>query len=87
MASIVHFRQQSRNDLHLLIAILILLPVDFGRLRATLLLRLASFYPLLHRQVLTQTRQVIILQTKAVQQRTVGDRIKDDMVVGPRMKY
>lgn len=74
--------QQSRNNFHILLAILVLLAIDLGRLRAALLLRLTHFDPLLHRKMLPKFSQVIVFQAKAVEQRAVGDGIEDDVVVG-----
>jgi len=82
----VHLRQQPRNNFHLLLAVLILLAVDLGRLRAALLLGLARFDPLLHCKMLTKFGQVVVLQAKAVQQRTVGNWVEDDVVVGSEIE-
>ena len=65
--SIVHLCQQTRNDLHLFLSILVLLAFDLGSLCATLLLRLASFHPLFHGQVLTKLGQVVVLQAEAIE--------------------
>lgn len=79
-------RQKTRDNLHLFLPILILLPINLRRLCAALLLRLTCLHPLLHREMLTQLGQVVVLQTEAVQQRTVGDGIEDDVVVRSDMK-
>ena len=81
LRSIVHLRQQTRNNLHLFLAVLVLLALDLGSLCATLLLRLASFHPLLHGQVLPKLGQIVVLQAEAVEQGTVGDGVQDDLVV------
>jgi hypothetical protein len=73
--SIVHLRQKTRNDLHLFLAILVLLAFNLGSLCATLLLRLARFHPLLHGQVLTKLGQIVVLQPEAVEKRAVGDGV------------
>ena len=73
--SIVHLCQQTRNDLHLFLSILVLLAFDLGSLCATLLLRLASFHPLFHGQVLTKLSQIVVLQAEAVEERAVGDGV------------
>lgn len=78
----MHLCQQARDDFHILLAVLILLTVDFGCLRTALLLRLTCFDPLLHCKMLTKFGQVVILQAKTVQQRAIGDWIEDNMVVG-----
>jgi hypothetical protein len=67
LRSIVHLRQQTRNNLHLFLAVLVLLAFDLGGLCATLLLRLARFHPLLHSQMLTKLGQIVILQAEAVE--------------------
>ena len=79
----MHLRQQPRDDLHILLAILIFLTVNLWCLRAALLLRLTCFDPLLHCEMLPKLSQVVILQAKTVQQRAVGDRVEDNVVVGP----
>jgi hypothetical protein len=73
--SVVHLRQQTGNDLHLFLSVLVLLAFDLGSLRATLLLRLARLYPLFHGQVLTKLGQIVVLQAEAVEQRAVGDGV------------
>ena len=78
----MHLRQQPRDNFHFLLAILILLAVNLGRLRAALLLRLTCFDPLLHCQMLPKFGQVVVLQAKTVQQRAVGDWVEDNVVVG-----
>ena len=78
----MHLCQQPRDDLHILLAVLILLAIDLGCLGAALLLRLTCFDPLLHCEMLTKFGQVVILQAKTVQQRAVRDGIENDMVVG-----
>jgi hypothetical protein len=67
-------------------AILILLPIDLGRFRTALLLRLACLHPLLHGEMLTKLGQVVVLQPKTVKQRTVGDGVKDNVVVRPKVE-
>jgi hypothetical protein len=37
--------------------------------------------------MLTEFSQVVVLQAKAVQQRTVGDRIENNMVVRPKTEH
>ena len=73
--SIVHLRQQPRNDLHLFLSVLVLLAFDLGSLCATLLLCLASLHPLFHGQVLTKLSQVVVFQAEAVEERAVGDGV------------
>lgn len=82
----MHLRQQTRDNFHLLLAILILLAVDLGRLCAALLLRLTRFDPLLHCEMLPKFGQVIVLQAKTVQQRAVGDGVEDNVVVGSEIE-
>jgi len=79
--SVMDLCQQTGNDLHLFLSVLVLLAFDLGSLCATLLLRLARFHPLFHCQVLTQTSQIVILQAEAIEQRAVGDGVQDDVVV------
>ena len=82
----MHLCQQAWDDLHVFRAIFILLPIDLGRLCTTLLLRLTRFDPLLHRKMLPKFSQVVVLQTKTVQQRAVGYGIEDNVVVGPEIE-
>jgi hypothetical protein len=78
----VHLGQQPRDNFHILLAILVLLAVNLGRLRAALLLRLTRFDPLFHREMLPKFGQIVVLQTKTVKQRAVGDWVEDNVVVG-----
>ena len=71
----MHLCQQTRNDLHLLLSVLVLLAFDLGSLCATLLLCLASFHPLLHGQVLAKLSQIVVLQAEAVEEKAVGDGV------------
>ena len=82
MLLVVNLRLQTWDDLKLLVAILILRPFNLRRFRTTLLLGLTNFDPFLHRQVLAKLRELVLSQTKSLQQRTIIDGVEDDVVVG-----
>ena len=78
----IDLRLQARNDLQILRLVLVILLLNFGRLRTTLLLRLAHFHPLLHCQVLAQLGELIGDETETMHCGAVGDRVEDNVVVG-----
>ena len=80
---IVDLRVQARDDLQVLVVIVILAILgNLRRLGAPLLLRLALLNPLLHGQMLIQLGELVRLQTEAIKNGAVGDGIKLDLVVG-----
>lgn len=74
---------QTRDNLQVLRGISVLSIVgNLSFLSAPLLLRLSNLDPLLCCQMLSELRKGVLSQSQFVEQRTVLDRIEDDMVVG-----
>jgi hypothetical protein len=80
--SSIDFSLKPRNNLQLLLGVSVVLLVDLGSLRPSLLLCLPNFTPLFHCQMLAQFGELVGLQSKAFQKRAVVDWVEDHVVVG-----
>ena len=82
--SVVHLRMQTRDNFEVLGCVGVLaICRNFDFLSTTLLLRLSNLDPLLCCKMLSKFREGILGQSELIKQRTVLDRVKDNMVVGP----